>query len=89
MGEKLFDESPSTRGSAGKPFILDISTLWGTTGNGLRSCLIIYINDITRNLTSQCKLFADDMKVNKVLRNTNEDMHVLQEDLYSLECTEY
>ena len=24
---------------------------------------IIYINDITRNLTSQCKLFADDMKV--------------------------
>ena len=25
--------------------------------------LIIYINDITRNLESQCKLFADDMKV--------------------------
>ena len=46
---------------------------------------IIYINDITRNLTSQCKLFADDMKVYKVLRNTNENMHVLQQDLYSLE----
>ena len=25
------------------------------------------------------------MKVYKVLRNTNEDMHVLQQDLYSLE----
>jgi hypothetical protein len=46
---------------------------------------IIYINDITRNLTSQCKLFADDMKVYKVLRNTDVDTHVLQEDLYSLE----
>ena len=46
---------------------------------------IIYINDITRNLTSQCKLFADDMKVYKVLRNTDEDMHVLQKDLHSLE----
>ena len=46
---------------------------------------IIYINDITRNLTSQCKLFADDMKVYKVLRNTDEDMHVLQQDLHSLE----
>ena len=46
---------------------------------------IIYINDITRNLTSQCKLLADDMKVYKVLRNTNENMHALQQDLYSLE----
>ena len=35
--------------------------------------------------TSQCKLFADHIKVYKVLRNTEEDMHVLQKDLHSLE----
>ena len=46
---------------------------------------IIYINDIARNLKSQCKLFADDMKVYKVLRNTEEDMYLLQKDLHTLE----
>ena len=33
---------------------------------------LIYINDITRNIESQCKLFADDMKVYKVQRTVHE-----------------
>ena len=44
---------------------------------------LIYINDITRNIESQCKLFADDMKVYKVLRNVHEDTQILQNDLNS------
>lgn len=42
---------------------------------------LIYIDDITRNIESQCKLFADDMKVCKVLRNVHEDTQILQNDL--------
>ena len=28
----------------GEPFILDISTLWGTTGDGFRPCFIYYLH---------------------------------------------
>ena len=46
---------------------------------------LIYINDITRNVESQSKLFADDMKVYKALRNVHEDTQILQDDLNALE----
>ena len=46
---------------------------------------LIYINDITRNIESQCKLFADSMKVYKVVRNVHEDTQILQNDLNTLE----
>ena len=46
---------------------------------------LIYINDIIRNIQSQCKLFADDMKVYEVQRNGHEDAQTLQEDLNTLE----
>ena len=45
---------------------------------------VFYVNDITCNLESQCKLFTDDMKVYKVLRNVQEDT-LLQNDLNALE----
>ena len=46
---------------------------------------LIYINDISRNITSCRKLFADDMKVYRVLRDTKEDVEELQKDLTRLE----
>ena len=46
---------------------------------------LIYINDITRNVESQSKLFADDMKVYKALGNVHEDTQILQDDLNALE----
>ena len=47
--------------------------------------LLIYINDISRNIMSHTKLFADDMKVYRVLRDTKEDVEELQKDLTHLE----
>ena len=46
---------------------------------------LIYINDIMRNVESQSKLFADDMKVYRALRNVHEDTQILQDDLNALE----
>ena len=46
---------------------------------------LIYINDITRNVASQSKLFPDDMKVYKALRNVHKDTQILQDDLNALE----
>ena len=46
---------------------------------------LIYINHITRNVESQSKLFADDMKVYKALRNVHEDTQILQDYLNVLE----
>ena len=46
---------------------------------------LICINDITRNVESQSKLFADDMKVYKALRNVHEDTQILQDYLNALE----
>ena len=46
---------------------------------------LIYINDIARNIMSNSKLFEDDMKVYRVLRNTKEDAEELQKDLTRLE----
>lgn len=39
---------------------------------------LICINVTTRNIESQCKLFVDDMKVYKVLRNVHVDTQMLQ-----------
>ena len=46
---------------------------------------LIYINDITRNVESQSKLFADVMKVYKALGNVHEDTQIYQDDLNALE----
>ena len=46
---------------------------------------LIYINDISRNIMSDTKLFTDDMKVYRVLGDTKEDVEELQKDLTRLE----
>ena len=46
---------------------------------------LIYINDISRNIMSDTKLFANDMKVYRVLGDTKEDAEELQKDLSHLE----
>ena len=46
---------------------------------------LICINDISRNIMSNTKLFADDIKVYRVLRDTKEDEEELQKDLTCLE----
>ena len=45
---------------------------------------LIYINDISRNIMSNTKLFADDMKVYRILRETKKDIEELQKDLTRL-----
>lgn len=46
---------------------------------------LIYINNVSRNISSRTKLFADDMKVYGVLRDTNENVEELQKNLTRLE----
>ena len=46
---------------------------------------LIYINDISRLIMSNTKLFADDMKVYRILGDTKEDVEELQKDLTPLE----
>ena len=46
---------------------------------------LIYKNDITWKIESQCKLFADEMKVYMVLRNVHKDTQILQNNLNTLE----
>ena len=46
---------------------------------------LIYINDISRNIMSSTKLFADDMKLYRTLRDTKKDVEELQKDLIRLE----
>ena len=46
---------------------------------------LIYINDISKKIMSNTKLFADDMKVNRILRDTKEGAEELQKDLIRLE----
>ena len=46
---------------------------------------LIYINDISRNIMSNTKLFADDMKVYRILRDTKKDIEERQKDLTRLE----
>ena len=46
---------------------------------------LIYSNDISRNIMSDTKLFANDMKVYRVLRDTKKDVEELQKDLSPLE----
>ena len=46
---------------------------------------LIYINDISRNIMSNTKLFVDDRKVYRILRVTKEDVEELQKDPILLE----
>ena len=46
--------------------------------------LLIYINDISHGLSSPVKLFADDMKIYRVL-NTEKDTGQLQGDLFKFQ----
>ena len=45
----------------------------------------MYINDISKKIMSNTKLFADDMKVYRILRDTKEDVEELQKDPIRLE----
>ena len=45
---------------------------------------LTHINDITRVIKSQCRLFADDCLLYRPIR-TEEDQHLLQQDLLGLE----
>ena len=46
---------------------------------------LIYINDISRNIMSDTKVFANDLKVYRLLGDTKEDAEELQKDLSYLE----
>ena len=50
---------------------------------------LIYIDNISRNIMSSTKLFADDMKLYRLLRDTKEDVEELQKDLIRLESWSY
>ena len=41
---------------------------------------LMYVNDLTDQLSSECRLFADDA----LLYNTRDKAHILQEDLNKL-----
>ena len=56
-------------------FIMDFWTVLGPT------LFLVYVNDISRNIISQTKLFADDKKAYRVLRDTKDDVEELQMDL--------
>ena len=43
-----------------------------------------YINDITDCVSSNIKLYADDTKIYRVLRNPTSDIQMLQSDLDSI-----
>jgi len=54
---------------------MDFWTVLGPT------LFLVYVNDISRNIISQTKLFAEDKKVYRVLRDTKDDDEELQMDL--------
>lgn len=56
-------------------FILGLLFVWCSPGNCVRPVLfLIYNNDISRNIMSGTKLFADDMQVYTVLRGALRKM---------------
>jgi len=49
--------------------------------------VLLYINDITTNITSSTRLFADDCVLYCVI-NSEQDHHLLQQDLNRItQCT--
>ena len=42
---------------------------------------LLYINDAPERLSSICKLFADDLKIYRPLRDPDRDLQILQDDL--------
>lgn len=56
----------------GTPLILDFRFVWRTPMQGTvlgPILFVMYIKDISRNITSHTKLFADDMKVHKAMKD--------------------
>ena len=45
---------------------------------------LCYVNDLPQSLNSECKLFADDLKIHRALRDPAVDFLQLQDDLDSL-----
>ena len=45
---------------------------------------VVYINDLPKNVTSEVRLFADDTKVSRQIRNEN-DAREVQDALHSLQ----
>lgn len=46
---------------------------------------LLYINDLPEQLNSSCRLFADDLKIYRVLHEPAIDFHILRNDLLKLE----
>ena len=46
---------------------------------------LIYINDVSDNLSSACRLYSDDLKIYRTLRDPPSDFYELQNDLSRLE----
>ena len=78
LAEMLSHKSIPARLSAGTLLTLDF--LSGPVPQG-PILFLIYVTDISRHILSRRKLFANDMKVYRVLRDTKEDVEELQKDL--------
>ena len=74
LAEMLSHQSTPARRSAGTSLTLDFLSRPVPQGPIL---FLIYVTDISRNM-SRRKLFANDMKVYRVLRDTKEDVEELQ-----------
>ena len=63
--------------------IIQNSTFWSSTGVYVRPLVIshIYINDITKNIESVIKLFADDTSVSLALKDPDRRAAILNSDL--------
>ena len=82
----LSHKSIPARRSAGTSLILDLRFVWCTPRNRVGTHFISHLyNDISRNIMSNTKLFADDMKVYRILRDTKKDIEEIQKDLTRLE----
>ena len=80
LAEILSHQSIPARRSAGTSLTLDFLSRPVPQGPIL---FLIYVTDISRNIMSRRKLFVNDMKVYRVLRDTKEDVEELQKDLNS------
>ena len=84
MVSKLFTKSQTS--CKGKKSDYKKSTFWSSTGVCVRPLVSshIYINDITKNIESVIKLFADDTSVSLALKDPDRRATILDSDLEKL-----
>jgi hypothetical protein len=75
-----------TKSNVQKYFINQIYTCWCSTGlsSGIFALFLIYVNDVSENMLSLCRLYADDNslqcslnRVHVIEQNVNHDFKVL------------